>query len=308
MSKLIILKGLPASGKSTKALEIIRKNPDAVRLNRDLLREMLFFIKRDRKKGEDWTGGKEKVTKKVQENLVKFLLSIHKSVIIDDYNLFKKGIDRYEQIALEGNHKFEVIELNTSVETCIKRDSKRSDSVGEAVIRDFAIKTGLQKDSGSGANLDEIITFPGKKIAIFDIDGTIADVDHRLHFIKGTGGKDWDGFFGAMDKDTVREGVLQLMTLTYKDCAIVMVTGRPSNYRYQTEEWLKKNNINYGRLLMRKAGDYRPDWIVKEEILKNHFNIDEIEVAIDDRPAILTVWRRNKINTIDVGPGQGEYF
>ena len=306
MAKLIIMRGLPASGKSTKALEIIRKNSNAVRLNRDLLREMLYFIKRDRKTGEEWTGGKEKITKKVQEDLVRFLLSIHKTVIIDDCNLFKKGLDRYEQIALEGNHKFEVIDLKTDVETCIKRDKKRKDPVGEAVIRKFAIELGMQS-SDCGVKEGEKITFPGKKIAIFDIDGTVADVDHRLHYIK-SGKKDWDGFFGAMDDDTVREGVVQLMTLTYKDCAKVMVTGRPSNYRCQTEEWLKRNNISYEKLLMRRAGDYRPDWVVKEEILMNHFNIDEIEVAVDDRPAILQVWRRNKINTIDVGPGQGEFF
>jgi len=307
MSKIVVLKGLPGSGKSTKALEIIRKNPDAVRVNRDLLREMFFFIKRNRSKGEEWTGAKEKVIKKSQDQIIRFLLDNHKTVIIDDCNLFQKGIERYKQIALEGNHKFEIVELNTSVDVCIKRDKKRSDGVGAAVIKDFAIRAGIQKDNDCGAKEGEIITFPNeKKIVICDIDGTVSDVDHRLKYIKGEGKKDWDSFFGAMNQDTLREGVAQLLSLTYKDHPVVMVTGRPSSYREQTEAWLKKYKIDYRRLLMRKAGDYRPDYIVKEEILLKHFNKDEIEVAIDDRQQILVVWRRNKINVIDVG--QGDYF
>jgi len=302
MAKLVILKGLPSSGKSTKALEIMRSNPNAIRVNMDLLREMLFFIKRNKNDGEEWTSSKEKLTKRVQFQIIKFLLDNHKMVIIDNCNLNPDTIKKFEKIAYEGNRKFEIIEVDTPVDVCVERDKKRENGVGEAVIREYAIKHGKQKDD-CGAEAGEIITFPGeKKIVLSDIDGTLSNCDHRLKYIKGKK-KDWTNFFGSMNEDTLREGVAQLLSLTYKDHPVVIVTGRPSHYRSQTEEWLKKHNISYRRLLMRKAGDARPDCIVKEEML-NHFNKDEIEVAIDDRQQILTVWRRNKINTIDVGTGE----
>ena len=143
-------------------------------------------------------------------------------------------------MAYAGNHKLEIVEVDTLVDVCVKRDKKRKDGVGEAVIRDFAIKFGRQANDDCGAEDGEIITFPGeKKIVISDLDGTICDCDHRLKYLKGKR-KDWANFFGEMHKDTLREGVVQLLTLTYKDHPVVIVTGRPSNYRVQTEEWLKK--------------------------------------------------------------------
>tara|TARA_B100000795_G_C22636774_1_gene374842 strand:- start:55 stop:219 length:165 start_codon:yes stop_codon:yes gene_type:complete len=38
-----------------------------------------------------------------------------------------------------------------------------------------------------------------KNIILCDIDGTVANNDHRQHFLDGK--KDWDGFFDALNKD-----------------------------------------------------------------------------------------------------------
>ena len=39
-------------------------------------------------------------------------------------------------------------------------------------------------------------------IAVFDVDGVLADVRHRLHFVERRP-KDWPGFFGAMADDAI---------------------------------------------------------------------------------------------------------
>jgi predicted kinase len=298
-NKLTILSGLPSSGKSTKAKEIISKNNDTIRVNRDLLRQMLYFVE----KGDhsEMSNSREKFVKNLEVEIVKFALKKHKNVVIDDTNFAESTREMWKDIAVENKTKVEIIEIDTPVEECIRRDKERPDPVGEAVIRKFA---GLYKNNKKPEKIEKI-SFPGeKKIIICDIDGTVADCEHRRHFLTDGPKKDWDGFFDAMKDDTIREGVLQLLTLTYKDHPVVMVSGRPDNYRDITENWLKDNNVPYRYLLMRRAGDFRPDTIVKEEILMKYFNKDDIEMIIDDRPSVISMWRRNGLPVIDVGTGE----
>jgi len=305
-----VLSGLPACGKSTKAKEMVKSKNDVVRVNRDLLREMLYFIERSDQ--SDWNENKEKFVKELEMEIAKFALKKHKSVIVDDTNLAESTRKKWEDLALQNGAKSEIIEMDTSVEECIRRDSIREQPVGPAVIKKFAgiYKVGKKYgyEENVGAKKSEKITFPGeKKIILSDIDGTLANCSHREHFLTDGPKKNWDGFFGNMDKDAIRENTLQLLTLTYADHPIVLVTGRPSNYREITEKWLKDNNVPYRRLLMRAAGDFRPDNIVKEEILLNHFNKDEIEMVIDDRRKVLDMWRRNNLPTINVGGENNDF-
>ena len=300
MSKLIVLCGLPGSGKSTKAKEIVQKDHNAVRVNKDALREMLFFISKS--DHTEWSNKRENIVKKAELELVRTLLAKHKTVIVDDTNLHKNTVKRWEDVALEGNHKFELVVIDTDVEECIKRDALRDISVGEEVIRKFASIYNIGKNK---VDDQKIFDCPDdKKVVIYDLDGTLADIDHRIHFIEGGVRKDWDGFFNEMGNDTLREGVASLITTCYKDHITIIVTGRPSNYRKKTEKWLKKYNIPYKALYMRKAGDFRPDYIVKQEILDRFLPKDKIEMVVDDRRQVISMWRSNKLPVIDVGDGK----
>lgn len=125
---------------------------------------------------------------------------------------------------------------------------------------------------------------------IFDIDGTLANINHRLHFIK-TENKDWDNFFAHMDKDTPIESMIKLCNLMYQqEHKVLVVTGRPDNYRELTQSWLKQQGVDYHELYMRKAGDRRPDWIVKQEILQNLPY--DIWYAVDDKPQVVDMYRK----------------
>ena len=56
---------------------------------------------------------------------------------------------------------------------------------------------------------------------------------------------------------------------------------------------------------MRRAGDHRPDTVVKEEMLRTYFPDQSwIHCAIDDRPSVISgVWKKHGISCIDVGNG-----
>ena len=91
-------------------------------------------------------------------------------------------------------------------------------------------------------------------IAIIDIDGTIADLSHRLHYIQSTP-KEWDAFFDAMGDDAPIPGTRFLVWALSSYYTIIYLTGRPNSHRMQTVKWLVKNEFPEGDLVMRKTGD-----------------------------------------------------
>lgn len=132
-----------------------------------------------------------------------------------------------------------------------------------------------------------------KEAIIIDLDGTLANCDHRRHLVEGEK-RDWDRFFSLMWKDTANYIVWEFTQNPY--ATVLIVSGRPNKYRRTTVKWLKDNNITYNRLFMRKNGDYRKDDVVKQEIydtkIKDKY---DIKFAIDDREDIAEVWNRNGI-------------
>ena len=142
-----------------------------------------------------------------------------------------------------------------------------------------------------------------KPIALIDIDGTIADVRHRLHHIKGPGRKNWKAFFEEMDRDTPIPEMIDRVHELERDHEIVIVTGRPEEYRARTEKWLKANSVRYTQLFMRPQGDHRPDYTVKAEVLRE-FPKERIALAIDDRGPVCDMWEKNGIRCIRVDSGE----
>ena len=79
-----------------------------------------------------------------------------------------------------------------------------------------------------------------KNIVLCDIDGTIANNDHRQHFLEGK--KDWDGFFGELINDSPIMPVIEKINQEVNNGnKIIFITGRPERYRYSTNLWLKEN-------------------------------------------------------------------
>lgn len=156
------------------------------------------------------------------------------------------------------------------------------------------------------------------KCYIFDIDGTLADLSHRLHFIKD-GNKDWASFkhFCFADKP-IWHTINLARTLWYAARAdrhdvhydgpeweIVLMSGRNQCQRVMTIDWLRDVAcLPDMPLFMRSDGDFRADHVVKAELLQQvRANGFEPIMAFDDRNQVVQMWRANGIPCAQVAEG-----
>lgn len=138
---------------------------------------------------------------------------------------------------------------------------------------------------------------------LFDIDGTLADLTHRLHHIQKQP-KDWDAFFEACQADVPISHVLDLVAQLSNTTHVVFVSGRSDRVRNATEAWLRKQGLNDHPLYMRKDGDHRPDYQVKAGLLER-IRADGWEpiMAFDDRDQVVEMWRAKGIPCAQVARG-----
>ncbi len=285
MAKIIIMQGLPASGKSTKAEELVKQGR-TVRINKDLLRTMLHFNK--------FTGVNEGLTRMAARILAREFLLDGVNVIIDDTNLNEGTLQSWVDLAKQTEGvRIQHIKMDTPIDECIERDSKREKKVGRSVIVSMALQAGMYPKPKNG-------------FVICDIDGTIADIRHRLHFVRTEGEKkDWKSFFEAIPLDTVRHDTLGILAGHLAEGReIIFVSARPDTYRKETERFIESCVPAYTAILMRRGGDKRPDVDVKTDILKSHFpDLSLIHEVIDDRPSVIRMWREQGLKVVDVGSG-----
>lgn len=152
------------------------------------------------------------------------------------------------------------------------------------------------------------------KILICDIDGVLADCEHRLHFIQNKPA-DWDGFFEACEDDEPVKPMIELLKELQMLFNIYYITGRPERIRNKTIAWFDAVGVPWqesvGVLLMRQDGDHRPDHIVKGELLEGTFGgrayvqLDAIAAVIEDRDAVVQMWR--KLGLLCLQPKDGKF-
>jgi hypothetical protein len=122
---------------------------------------------------------------------------------------------------------------------------------------------------------------PARPLAVFDIDGVLADVGHRVHHLEGWR-KDWSSFFRDAPKDGVHEQGRTLALEAAKDCDIAYVTGRPEWCRDDTQYWLHGHGLPSGQLVMRRNGDHRPAAQAKLRLLQDLAAGRTVAVVVDD--------------------------
>ncbi|MCW2667247.1 MAG: hypothetical protein JWN57_2209 [Frankiales bacterium] len=120
-----------------------------------------------------------------------------------------------------------------------------------------------------------------RPLAVFDIDGVLADVRHRLRHVESRP-KNWDAFFAAaVDDPPLAEGV-QLVQDSARDCEVVYVTGRPERCRADTLRWFARHGLPEGTLSMRSGRDRRPARLAKPELLGRLARGRVVAVVVDD--------------------------
>jgi hypothetical protein len=102
---------------------------------------------------------------------------------------------------------------------------------------------------------------------IADLDGTLCDVSEIKHLVEGEE-RDFHAFHAASAGCPSVEAVVgAVRTAREKGLGILVVTSREFIWRDLTLDWLVAHDIPYDELVMRIVGDYRPDHVVKAEML-----------------------------------------
>lgn len=283
MLTVTILKGLPASGKSTWAKEEVeRLNKKTVRVNKDELRAMM--------------GGFDKVSEKivlaVRNEFIRESLLNGKSVIVDDTNLNPKHEHDIAMLTYMTHPTAKVIikEFDTDVNECIKRDALRANPVGAKVIREMSEQYSFGIPKPEFEPVVQDINLPWT--IIVDIDGTIAHMNGRSPYD-----------YSKVDTDTYDKSITYIVQMLSKDCEIVFVSWRKEECRIETLNWLRKWVLQDITLYMRKSDDNRCDSIVKREILEELIKTRYIVAALDDRNRVVKMWRESGIKCLQVAEG-----
>jgi hypothetical protein len=147
-------------------------------------------------------------------------------------------------------------------------------------------------------------------LIVFDIDGTLANIEHRLDYVRSKP-KNWAAFDAGIPNDKVNRFVAEAFhSLSAARNTIVLASGRSERSREATVAWLTKNNLHtWDNLYMRKADDFRSDDIVKREML------DQIiadygrkpDMVFDDRPRVVRMWRDAGIFVFNVYQGEEDF-
>ena len=147
-------------------------------------------------------------------------------------------------------------------------------------------------------------------LVCFDIDGTLANIEHRLDYVRSKP-KNWAAFDAGIPNDKVNEPVAEIFWQMLRNHNVILASGRNERSRDATMTWLQGNNLwDYrSKLYMRKADDFRSDDIVKDEI------IDEIvadygklpDMWFDDRPRVVRAVRKRGIFVFDVYQGEEDF-
>jgi phosphoglycolate phosphatase-like HAD superfamily hydrolase len=125
-----------------------------------------------------------------------------------------------------------------------------------------------------------------RPLAVFDIDGVLADVRHRLHHLEARPQR-WERFFQAADRDPVLVEGAERLRAALVDHDVMYLTGRPERTRRLTERWLARHDLPTGPLVMREDDDYRPARYLKRDVLRTLAEHREIASVLDDDPAVV---------------------
>lgn len=128
MSKIIILQGVPASGKSTYARKLHEQNKDYVIVNRDSIRRM---------RGDYWIPEQESYITDIEICCVESALKRGLTPIIDATNLNKAYLELWKDIAKDFEVEIEYIKFEIGYEEALLRDANREYPVGKDVIYKF---------------------------------------------------------------------------------------------------------------------------------------------------------------------------
>ena len=139
---------------------------------------------------------------------------------------------------------------------------------------------------------------------IFDVDGTLMDIEHRRHFVVQRP-KDFDAFREATKDATPKHEIFAIAkALQAAGHRIIISSGRNKSQMDITVDQLTSQGLQFDAIFMRSNSDFRPDFEVKQEMLtKMKAQGFNPTMAVDDRQQVVDMWRANGITVLQVDEG-----
>lgn len=289
MKQLTILIGPPGSGKSTYSKTL----KDTLRINQD-------------------EAGKDHLRLFIEA------IATGKDIVIDRMNFNKQQRSKYIDPANAAGYLVHAIVFQIPRKVCFERCVARKDheTIKDPQAAKSAINLFFSKyerpEVGEVYSVN-VINYGGgvgedkPKAIICDLDGTLCNIDHRLHYVKKNveGRKpNWPAFFKGIPRDGVNDWCAELVRQFSGTHEILFCSGRGEESREDTEKWLKDHNLYFGHLFMRSAGDHRQDNIIKE-ILLDFDILTQFQpiFAVDDRKQVVDMWRSRGIVCLQCAEG-----
>lgn len=283
--KLLVLRGISASGKTTYAKELEKQG--WVRVEKDEIRkdEQLF------PHGYQYPKDEGRVVQE-RDKRIKQSLRDDLDVVSSDTNLNPAHIRQLQGIARQYGAEFQVDDtfLSIPLAELIERDKNRPNSVGEGVIRDQFHK--FVKKMPTFLEYDPSLPW----CVVSDVDGTLTEGP------KNRSPYEWH----KVGQDDINLGVAKILDgiRVIDDMHIFLMSGRSDVCRPETEEWLERHDIEYDELFMRPhSRESEKDYIIKEELLLEHIAGQyNILMWLDDRPQVCKMLRdKYGINVLERG-------
>ncbi len=282
--KVILTKGLIASGKSTWCTEFLKQNKDYKRVNRDYIRHCLSAYQ--------FTDENEKLVQKVWKQIVKEIFESDYNLIVDEMNLNSdtrnNNINYIKSIIPD--IEIEIKSFPVTLEEAIKRDSFREFKIGEKVIKRTWYK---YKDE-----LIEMLEENNKSKVVYNPelpDCLVCDIDGNLGIRYSRNPYD----YSKVKEDGIREDIKNLINILSntkfhnKFPYVFIFSGRDSICKSDSMEWLVEKGVIFNEVIMRQTGDKRSDEIVKKEMYDNYIkNKYNCLYWLDDRRKVISYIRK----------------
>lgn len=303
-NKLILVQGISGSGKTTWAKQWVEEDPiHRVRLNYDDIRCML---------GKYWVPEREPLMKKIFDTALDDAMFAGYDIVVDNMsNLNPAHVQEYQSLVYNHNleykdnqYEIEFKLINTPVEVCIERDSKRDIPIGEKVIRqqwrkyrNYIIQQSVKEMLDN--QIEEDSKLP--HCIIVDMDATLCfNTSGRSFYGPGTAEKIINDIPNTNVVDLVRAYCEQY------GCDLIVITGRDDSCREPTLEWLGKYGLYPKLLLMRSEGDHsKGDECKKklyEEHIKGKYNVD---LVFEDSSKVVKMYRELGLTVLQ--PNEGKF-
>lgn len=306
--RVIICRGIQGSGKSTWAKRFVKEQGSDkwIRINRDDIRRSL---------GEYWIESRESLVTNIQDATFKSAMDKGYNIVVDNMNLGATTIEKLnKQIANnnETNKKFqytaEFKDFFISLDEAIERDSLRDEPIGAKIIkatynrhRDIFQAKQVERPE---LQQEEFYPSGNKKprAIIVDLDGTLALNKTNRPFFGGD-------FEERLLEDSPNQPVIEFVKkYTWDaDTDLIIMSGREGTPKAieNSLKWVNDMDLYPFEMFFRNIGDYRPDEVIKEELLREKVLPKYyIEFVVDDRDKVVDMWRRVGLLCLQVWYGK----